>query len=68
MKLDDIINWDFLFMKMKNNENFMYPNEQLLKQIDVNSWNNIPIPLVKTTEIFEQSFQNLCNIIAEIID
>jgi hypothetical protein len=53
MKLDDIINWDFLFMKMKNNENFMYPNEQLLKQIDVNSWNNIPIPLVKTTEIFE---------------
>jgi len=35
MKLDDIINWDFLFMKMKNNENFMYPNEQLLKQIDV---------------------------------
>ena len=68
MKLDDIINWEFLFMKMKNNENFMYPNEQLLKQIDVNSWNNIPIPLVKTTEIFEQSFQNLCNIIAEIID
>ena len=68
MKLDDIINWDFLFMKMKNNENFMYPNEQLLKKIDVNSWNNIPIPLVKTTEIFEQSFQNLCNILAEIID
>lgn len=68
MKLDDLINWEFLFMKMKNNENFMYPNEQLLKRIDVNSWNNIPIPLVKTTEIFEQSFQNLCNIIAEIID
>jgi hypothetical protein len=68
MKLDDLINWDFLFMKMKNNENFMYPNEQLLKQIDISSWNNIPIPLVKTTEIFEQSFQNVCNIIAEVID
>ena len=31
MKLDELINWDFLFMKMKNNENFMFPNEKLLK-------------------------------------
>lgn len=31
MKLDDICDWDFLFMKMKNNENFMYPNKTLLQ-------------------------------------
>ena len=32
------------------------------------SWNNIPIPIMNTTETFEKSFSNLCNILYEIIN
>lgn len=48
-------------------ERYAFPTEFIFKEIDVESWKNIPIPLMEATECLERGLVNVSNVLGEII-
>ena len=55
IKFEDIFNWEEFYEKLEKNAELEFPSTFLEKEIDMKSWNNIPIPIMNTTETFEKS-------------
>jgi len=49
-------NWENLMLRIKNNEDMILPSAFLRRELGMDKWKNIPIPLVNATELFEKSF------------
>ena len=54
-KFEDICNWEEFYEKLEKNAELEFPSAFLEKEIDMKTWNNIPIPIMNTTETFEKS-------------
>ena len=65
--LQGIADWRYLEIKIQNGKEFKYPAEILKTQVNISTWNNIPVPVVKATESFMQAFKNTTNIFKEVI-
>jgi len=63
----EIKNWDPVFKHIHNDEGLMLPSLFLEKELQMDKWNNIPIPLVNGFESLQKSFGNVSNIIEFLI-
>ena len=67
MGLKSIIDWSVLDRKMKDDPDWRMPDEFIKEELQIERWNNIPIPLMRMAEQFERCFGNSCNIMRMLI-
>ena len=66
MLLTGVRDWADFNAKLRM-ERYAFPTEFIFKEIDVESWKNIPIPLMEATECLERGLVNVSNVLGEII-
>jgi hypothetical protein len=62
-----IADFDQFESRLRENEKLSLPGEFINEAVNIEKWNNIPIPLVKSTETFKICFENTSNVISEIL-
>ena len=62
-----IADFDLFESTMRHDQKLSLPSEFIHEVVNIDKWNNIPIPLVKSTEAFKSCFENTSNIISEVL-
>lgn len=62
-----IADFDHFEALLRADEKLKLPSEFIHEEINIERWNNIPIPLIKSTETLKKCFDNTCNVLAEIL-
>ena len=65
--MKSILDWSLLDRKLKEDPEWRMPDEFIKEELEIERWNNIPIPLMRMAEQFERCFGNTCNIMRMII-
>ena len=65
--LRSIADFELFEAMLRSNHLLTLPSEYMHVQIEIDKWNNIPYPLIKSTETVMQGFDNTSCIIAEIV-